>query len=133
MTANSARQGRDGRAGGVAAIKTRVVNLEEGRPTVAEALARLERELDRARRDGVRLLKVIHGYGSTGVGGAIKQGVHRRLATFKRNGRIAEFVPGEEWGVFHEGTRRIVEELGDPGSDPDFRNQNEGVSFLLIR
>lgn len=113
--------------------KARAVNLEEGRPTVAEALERLEREIGRARREGVHLLKVIHGYGSTGVGGAIKRGVHRRLASLKRDGRIKEFVPGEEWGVFHAGTRRIVEECGDPGPDPDFRNQNEGVTILLIQ
>lgn len=114
-------------------VKNRVVNIEEGRPAVAEALERLDRALSQARRDGVRLLKVIHGYGSTGSGGAIKQAAHRKLAAWKRERRIGEFVPGEEWGVFHEGTRRILEECGDPGPDPDLRSQNEGITIILVR
>ena len=37
-----------------------------------EALERLQRELAVARRDGTSLLKIIHGYGSTGAGGDIR-------------------------------------------------------------
>lgn len=112
--------------------KLRTLNLEEGWPAVEEALARLEQALRRARAEGVQLLKVIHGYGSTGSGGAIKRAVHRKLAAWKREGRISEFVPGEDWGVFHEGTRRILEEFGDPGPDPDLRSQNEGITIIFL-
>lgn len=113
--------------------KSRVVNLEAGMPTVAQALAELDQQLNRARRDGVRILKVIHGYGSTGVGGAIKQAVHRQLARLKRGRRIREFVPGEDWSVFDEATRGILAECGDLGSDPDLKHQNEGISILFVQ
>ena len=51
----------------------RTLDIEAGLPTVAEALRRLETQLDRARRDGVRVVRVIHGWGSnTGGGGKIR-------------------------------------------------------------
>ena len=51
----------------------RNLDIESGLPTVDEALRRLETQLDRARRDGVRVVRVIHGWGSsTGGGGRIR-------------------------------------------------------------
>ena len=38
-------------------------------PLVREALQRLERELSLARQEKAKLLKIVHGYGSTGEGG----------------------------------------------------------------
>ena len=38
-------------------------------PSVYEALQRLDLELASARRENARLLKIIHGYGSSGAGG----------------------------------------------------------------
>jgi hypothetical protein len=47
----------------------RTLDIEAGLPTVAEALQRLEVQLDRARADGVRVVRVIHGWGSANGGG----------------------------------------------------------------
>ena len=48
-------------------------------PSVQEALQRLEREIALARQQKHSLVKVIHGYGSTGAGGDIRIAVQRRL------------------------------------------------------
>jgi len=48
-------------------------------PSVHEALQRLDREIALARQQKHSLVKVIHGYGSTGAGGDIRIAVHRRL------------------------------------------------------
>ena len=45
-------------------------------PSVPEALQRLDREISGARQQQQFLLKVIHGYGSTGVGGAVSAYVY---------------------------------------------------------
>ena len=47
------------------------INLEEGMPTVAQAQTRLIGELGRSRAAGAKAVKLIHGYGSTGVGGKL--------------------------------------------------------------
>ncbi|NBV00877.1 MAG: hypothetical protein EBS31_05435 [Burkholderiaceae bacterium] len=47
-------------------------NLEIGLPSVAQARARLLQKLEQIDQTGVQFVKVIHGYGSSGRGGAIK-------------------------------------------------------------
>jgi hypothetical protein len=76
-----------------APIKT--VNLKSGMPQVPEALLRLDHELALARQQGLALLKVIHGYGSTGVGGDIRIAVQRRLQELAHNGAIRGCIFGK--------------------------------------
>ncbi len=47
-------------------------------PQVHEALQRLTRELTLARQQKHSLLKIIHGYGSSGAGGDIRIAVQKR-------------------------------------------------------
>jgi hypothetical protein len=57
----------------------KTVNLKSDMPSVQEALQRLEREIAVARQGKLTLLKVAHGYGSSGVGGDIRIAVQKRL------------------------------------------------------
>src|SRR5260221_14458622 len=50
----------------------KVVNLEEGMPTVEQARLRMEHELHAARQQRCTAVKLIHGYGSSGAGGALR-------------------------------------------------------------
>ena len=50
----------------------KVVNLEAGMPTVATAKGLLSQSLRTARANGTHLVKLIHGYGSTGKGGSAR-------------------------------------------------------------
>ena len=52
--------------------KLREINLEEGKPFVDQAIRRLTFELQQSRRSGYTVLKIIHGYGSSGRGGRIR-------------------------------------------------------------
>ena len=52
--------------------KLRVVNLEDGKPRVDAAIRRLTYELAHTRACGCTVLKIIHGYGSSGAGGRIR-------------------------------------------------------------
>ena len=57
----------------------RTINLEAGKPLVHEAISQLERELSLAREQRCSIVKLIHGYGSSGVGGDIRIAVQKRL------------------------------------------------------
>ena len=72
---NYQEPGRSSRRTGGEKIKT--INLKKGMPFVDEALDTLSVELDLARSQGVKVLRVIHGYGSSGTGGKIKQASSR--------------------------------------------------------
>ena len=54
--------------------RIKIVNLEDGMPTVEEARLRMNYELQNARREGCAAVKLIHGYGSSGAGGALRIG-----------------------------------------------------------
>lgn len=45
------------------------LNIKSDMPTVEEARKRLLTELQRAKAKGAKAMKLIHGYGSSGVGG----------------------------------------------------------------
>jgi hypothetical protein len=79
----------------------RIVNLEEGMPLVHEALTKLERELALARQQRYSLMKLIHGYGSSGAGGDIRIAVQKRRSrarsgrsSLERTGRLPVHRPG---------------------------------------
>jgi protoheme ferro-lyase len=73
------------------------VNLEEGRPFVEEALERMDRQLYEARTKGISVVRLIHGYGSSGTGGAIKRAVRKELESALQHGSIKHYVTGEDY------------------------------------
>ena len=68
------------------------INLEDGMPTVEQAQRRLTGELGRARGSGAKAVKLIHGYGSTGVGGKLRIGIRQFLGAKKRQNTIKTFA-----------------------------------------
>ena len=97
-----------------------------------EALQRLERELALARKDGLELLKIIHGYGSTGVGGEIRIAVQVRLREMVEDGRIRGCIFGEEWGKSCEDVWRLLQEKPELKSDADLGKRNQGITVVVI-
>jgi hypothetical protein len=81
-------------------MATVVINLEKGMPKTEAALAKLKLELATLRRIGVQAVKVIHGYGSTGTGGAIRQATRQYLCDQLKNKLIKAYCPGENFGPF---------------------------------
>ncbi len=73
------------------------INLKVGLPTVDGALRKLKRELQDAKSDRRRLVRVIHGYGSTGVGGEIRVAVRKQLRTMLAAKKIQSFLAGEDY------------------------------------
>lgn len=110
----------------------RLVNLKAGRPSVEQARARLNAEIHRAKADRIVVLKLIHGYGSSGVGGAIKTAVRRSLHRRQREGKIQSFVAGESWELFNEAAQGLLQACPALASDCDLNNYNEGVTFVLL-
>jgi DNA helicase HerA-like ATPase len=96
------------------------------------ACSRLDNALLTAKMCGERAVKIIHGYGSTGSGGAINAAVHARLLQKKQAGVIREFVKGEEFSPFYESARRAVSLMPTLTSDKDFARQNDGVTIVLL-
>ena len=109
-----------------------MVNLEENMPTVEQAERRLIGELGRARASGAKVVKLIHGYGSTGVGGKLRISIRQFLGMKKRRNAIRAFVSGEEWDIFNEESRRLIEACPDLSRDRDLGRGNPGITIVLL-
>ena len=111
----------------------RELNLELGRPTANQALRWLEAELEAARKMNTPLLKLIHGYGSSGKGGRIRTASRRYLEEAAAQGRIAAYLLGERFTIFDETTRRVLTRYPQLRSDRDLDRGNRGVTFVFFR
>jgi hypothetical protein len=113
-------------------MKIRVINLEHDRPRVDEALARLAAALRAAKEEGAAAMKVIHGYGSTGVGGGIKKGVLAALARRRKEATIRAYVAGENWRISDEIAWEILKKCPALKSDSDLGRGNRGITIVLL-
>ena len=113
-------------------MATRVINLEKGLPRVDSAMLRLKLELSTLKKSGVKNIKIIHGYGSGGTGGAIRSATQQYLRDQLRQGRIKAFCPGESFGPFENSGREIVNMAPAFRRDPDWGRQNDGVTIVVI-
>lgn len=109
-----------------------VINLEQGMPTVANARIRLDQGLRNARAQRVRIIKIIHGYGSSGKGGAIKKDVQSFLAEKKRSGQIFGFVAGEYFSPFDADARALLAQCPELAHDRDYSRGNDGITIMLL-
>jgi hypothetical protein len=110
----------------------RTVNLEEGLPSINEALAKLAREIGVAKKEGVFALKLIHGYGSSGVGGDIRIAVQKRLHELRADHQIHDYIFGEDWTISHETTWKLARAHPELKHDRDLGKKNLGITIVLL-
>ena len=101
-------------------------------PQVREALQRLDRELDQARRDKAKCLKLIHGYGSSGTGGEIRIAIQKRLIELQTNGEIRACIFGENWSKSDEATWKLLQAHSELKSDSDLGGRNPGITVVVL-
>lgn len=108
----------------------RVLNLEDGRPTAAQAIGRLLNALEHSKKGEV--IKLIHGYGSSGTGGKIRVEVRRKLERMEKNNQIKFFIIGEKFSIFDENTRKALQIASELRLDKDLERHNNGVTILVL-
>lgn len=112
--------------------KIKCVNIEVGMPTADVAEKKVLFEISTAKREGVKVLKIIHGYGSTGVGGKLKESIGKLLELKKKAGSIKAFVNGGDFDIFNQSTREILDACNELRQDKDLGNHNYGITILLL-
>ena len=101
-------------------------------PSVSEALQRLESELVLARQQKQLVLKIIHGYGSKGVGGDIRIAVQKRLREMIEAKEIRACIFGEDWSKSCDEVWRLLQSRQELKSDPDLGRCNRGITIVLL-
>ena len=113
-----------------AIIKT--VILKEGMPSVEQARARLHGEIQSAQHSGVKVLKLVHGYGSTGVGGDLRIALQSTLRQMATKGEIRDCIYGENWRTSDERSWELLKRMPDLKADSDLGKGNRGITLVLL-
>ena len=122
-----------GKRGGVSkgiAVKVREINIERGSPTVEEAMRRMVNELSTAKGAGYRAVVLVHGYGSSGTGGAIKAAVKQKLNERSLSGMVRDYAQGEEWVNRKRDFMEACSQLKDYDRHV---SGNRGVTVILLK
>jgi adenosylmethionine-8-amino-7-oxononanoate aminotransferase len=110
----------------------KIVNLKSDMPQVSEALQRLDRELAVAQQEKAKLLKLVHGYGSTGTGGDIRIAVQKRLLEMAQSGQIRACIFGENWSKSDDAAWKLLQQNPELKSDSDLGRRNRGITIVLL-
>jgi hypothetical protein len=114
----------------MAVIKTIVV--KEGMPTVEEARTQLQAELRRAKQGGVKLLKLVHGYGSSGVGGDLRIALQATLTKMAQQHEIRGCIYGENWRTGDDLTWELLKRMPELKGDSDLGKGNRGMTIVVL-
>ena len=101
-------------------------------PLVREAMSRMQSELRRAENEGVKIVKFVHGYGSTGVGGEIRVAVQNGLMKRLSQGELKAVIFGEDWRISNEATWDLLKQRPELKQDSDLGRENRGITIVVL-
>lgn len=110
----------------------RIVNIERGRPVVETALKKMENELARARTDRVRVVTLIHGYGSSGKGGRIRTECRKLLDHMSSEKKINQLIVGEEFRKRTGPGKALLQRFPELERDCSSDFSNPGVTIVVL-
>lgn len=114
-------------------MEIKTINLEQGMPSLQFAKVQLRQSITAARANRVGVLKLIHGYGSSGKGGVIRTEVRRTLRQMVEQGELAAYIPGEEFTMFDEATQRALRTHPELSRDRDYCRTNHGITIVVFK
>lgn len=106
------------------------INLEDGMPPANKAIKVLRKEIEFCKRYKYKCAIIIHGYGSTGKGGAIGQKARKWLLSKKETKEIKNVIKGGEFDKFNPialKLKNIYPQLGK-----HFGKCNPGITIIEL-
>lgn len=110
----------------------KVFDIKSRMPSVIEALQELE-TIIKLTKNQEKVIKIIHGYGSSGKGGAIKNQVRLLLKQKQEQRKILAYIPGEAIGMMlgYDEMIRNYRHLID--MDEDYHQCNDGITYIIYK
>lgn len=109
-----------------------LLNIEKGYPSIPQAMARLNQEIKTARAAGKTILKIIHGYGSSGVGGDLRIALQSAARQKVEGGEIRACIYGENWRKSDATSWELVKRFPALKNDKDFGRGNRGIMIVVL-
>jgi hypothetical protein len=114
------------------AVAVRTIDLEAGMPTVEEAMHRLDSKLSLAIAQNVCVVRVIHGYGSSGRGGKIRDACRRALASMVGNNQVRAMIRGEDHSAASLSSQDLIRRIPDLKSSTRTDADNPGITLVEL-
>jgi hypothetical protein len=109
-------------------------NLDKSRPPLELARKLMISFIETERKRGRQIVKIIHGWGSSGVGGSNRIGLRETLQKMQRENRIKEFIPGEDlpsyYWIIDDPIQRKYPILK---FNPECCHKNQGITLVVIQ
>lgn len=108
------------------------VNIKYDMPTVSDAVKRVTFHIHNSRAQGYTALKIIHGYGSHGTGGKIRNEVRSYLSRQKSKRVIRDYIYGEDFSIFNPATLEAFTRCDELRRDSDLERHNNGITIIIL-
>jgi len=113
-------------------VRHKIINIKNNLPTVEEARKMLINELDKAINEHFTYVKIIHGYGSNGVGGAIGKAIVKSLKYRKTEGKVLDYISGDRFETFNPYCQKMLDKYPYLHQDKDYNNKNFGITIAIL-
>jgi hypothetical protein len=114
------------------AATIKIVNLELGMPSIPQARSRLSSEIRLAQQSGIQVLKVVHGYGSSGIGGDLRIALQSTLRQMVQAKEIRDCIWGENWRTGDERSWELLKRMPKLKADSDLGRGNKGITLVVF-
>jgi hypothetical protein len=106
--------------------------IKKDLPTCEEAIKLLEQAIFGAQVSDTKVIKIVHGYGSSGAGGELRYCLRDFLERMRMQKRIRFYVAGEEFSKqFPEG-QKLLQSYPKLENDKDLNRFNKGITFVAV-
>ena len=106
------------------------INIKEGMPVVADAMRYLQDAILRFKCEKYNVVLIVHGYGSTGKGGAICEKARQWLKAQERGGKVKQVIFGEDFNLFNFSALALKNKCRE--LEPLLRVCNNGVTVVEL-
>ena len=108
------------------------LDIKSDNQTVNQAIAQFLVEVDAYKKGGFKVLKVIHGYGSHGVGGAIKDAFLKKCKELKGKSVIYDYTCCDKWTDKNVVKKIAINYCQDLIVDRELTHLNPGCSIVIL-
>jgi len=110
----------------------KIYDIKSDMPNVSDAGKRLASTIKDALVNKEKVIKILHGYGSHGVGGSIKIAVRKSLSKKMKTNEIKAYIPGEAFASLM-GFDEVIREYKDLiKNDSDYNKMNDGITYVIL-
>ena len=114
--------------------RVKVLDIKSDFLSYEEALSKILIELEALHfNKTIKVLEVVHGYGSSGKGGTIKKQLHILLPILKKQNKILDFIPNEKFSCKNEKYILFTKLYPELILDKNLNNLNPGITLIFLK